>query len=145
VYIHLSVGPSWIYDTARDAFWALSQDTSDSHLLIGPFKIGHGNNYGRVQNLHAMIAEGSNDVTWRIVTGDTAEEAAEVGKSCIELSLEGEDFSAYVAAEGTWSAGRAHMEYPRTRALWCCLWLNCGGDWAYEALSLTGWLSGQWR
>lgn len=145
VYIHLSAGLSWFYDAARDGFWPFSQDTTDSHLLIGPFRLGQAGTYGRIQNLHAIIAEGSADVTWRIVIGDTAEEAADCAKSAIELALESEDFSAYVDASGTWTAGRSHMDYPRTRAMWACLWLASEGDWAYEAISMTAMISGGWR
>lgn len=146
LYIHLpSADVSWMYDTGRDGFWPFDLDTTDSHVLIGPFRLGSENHFGRVLNLHGIIASGSADVTWRLVIGDTAEAAAANGKAAIEAALAGNDFSAYVESEGTWSAGRAHMAYPRSRAIWCCLWLASEGTWAYEGVAMGAMLSGKWR
>jgi hypothetical protein len=143
VYIH-KTGLDWFYDTAREGFWPFDTEETDSHVLLGPFQLGQVNRYGRVLNLHGNIAAGSGDVTWRLVTGDTAEEAAANGKAAIVAALAEESYSDYVAAEGTWSAGRAHMSYPRIRAIWCCLWLSSSGDWAYEEAILTAIVSGKW-
>lgn len=147
VYIHLTESPSWFYDTARDQFWPFDRSTEESHLLLGPFHLGATeNSYGRIQNLHGNMAAGSEDVTWRIVTGLTAEEAAANGKAAIAAYVAGGDYSGYVAASGVWSAGRSHMTYPRTRAIWCCIWLAVdSGDWAYEAIAMTRVPSGKWR
>lgn len=142
VYIHLDSSPDWFYDTAREQFWPFNTGTSASHVLIGPFQLGEVKRYGRVLNLHGNIAKDSDDVTWHIVTGDTAEEAAANGKAAI---LAGNSDSSYVSASGTWSEGRSHMAYPRTRAIWCCLWLSSSGDWAYEDVLMTAMLSGSWR
>ena len=144
VYIH-NTGTDWFYDVERDQFWPFDTDSTDSHVLIGPFQLGQVNSFGRVLNLHGVVATGSDDVNWRLVTGDTAEAAAANGKTAIEAALADESYSTYVASEGTWSAGRGHMAYPRIRAVWCCLWLHSEGDWAYEAASLTAALSGRWR
>lgn len=146
VYIHLTKSPSWFYDTEHGGFWPFEGSTQQSHLLLGPFHIGEENSYGRVQNLQGNMAAGSDDVTWRIVTGLTAEEAAENGKSAIAAAVAGNSYSSYVAASGTWSAGRSHMSYPRTRAIWCCFWLSVeSGEWAYEAIAMTRMPSGKWR
>jgi hypothetical protein len=139
------MGISWFYDTARQQFWPYDKNRSDSHVLLGPFQLGEAHAYGRVLNLQGNIAAGSDDVTWRLVAGDTAEEAAANGKAAIEAELAGNDYSDYVEAEGTWSAGRAHITYPRTRAIWCCLWLHSEGDWAYENAAMTVTPSGRWR
>jgi len=144
VYIH-NTGTDWFYDVERDQFLPFDTDSTDSHVLIGPFQLGQVNSFGRVLNLHGVVATGSDDVNWRLVTGDTAEAAAANGKTAIEAALADESYSTYVASEGTWSAGRGHMAYPRIRAVWCCLWLHSEGDWAYEAASLTAALSGRWR
>jgi len=143
-YIH-KTGTDWFYDTARDQFWPFDTGSTDSHVLIGPFQLGQANSYGRVLNLHGVIAAGSASVAWRLVTGDTAEGAAANGKAAIVAALAGGDYSSYVASEGTWTAGRAHMAYPRIRAVWCCLWLHSEGNWAYEAANLTALVSGEWR
>lgn len=146
VYIHLSSGLSWFYDVERDGFWSFDRSTTASHVLLGPFQLGTPANYGRVLNLHSTIAEGSADVTWRLVTGDTAEAAAANGKAAITASLAGTSFASYVASEGTWPTdSRNHICYPRTRAIWCCLWLAATGAWAYEEVLMTAVLSGSWR
>lgn len=144
VYIHMS-GLDWFYDTERDQFWPFTTGTTDSHVLLGPFRLGQVNSYGRVLRLHGVMAAGSAAVVWRLVTGDTAEEAAANGKAAIVAALASEDYSSYVASEGTWTAGRAHRRYPRPRAMWCCLWLSSEGTWAYEGVAMTTVISGQWR
>ena len=145
VYIHLTTAPSWFYDTAREQFWPFDTTETDSHVLLGPFQLGEGDKHGRALNLHGNVAAGSDDVTWRLVLGDTAEDAAANGKAAITLALAAGDYSAYVASSGTWSAGRAHMAYPRNRAIWCVLWLHSTGDWAWETATLTATVSGNWR
>jgi len=135
----------WMYDTQRKAFWPYTKNSTDSHVLIGPFRLGEHNSYGRMLNLHGNIASSSDTVTWRVVTGDTAEDAAANGRAAIEAALAGTSYATYVKAEGTWSAGRAHMAYPRVRAIWCCLWLSATGDWAYEGATLTATPGRGWR
>lgn len=145
VYSHLSTGVSWFYDTARDQFWPFDLTETDSHVLLGPFRLGQADTFGQVVNLHGNIAAGSADVAWRIVTGDTAEEAAANGKAAITAALAGTSYASYVESSGTWSAGRAHMAYPRTRAVWCVLWLHSTGTWAFEEIILGAFVSGKWR
>ncbi len=154
VYIHLDKDdegediepPAWFYDTERDGFWPFDTDTTDSHVLLGPFHLGQGISYGRIQNLQGNMATGSADVTWRIIAADTAEEAAANGKAAIEAAVAGTAYSQYVAASGTFAAGRSHMTYPRTRALFVVLWLWAeSGTWAYESVSMTRSQSGRWR
>jgi hypothetical protein len=144
VYVTLASGVSWFYDTARDQFWPFTGDT-DSHVLVGPFRLGQAESYGRVLNLQGVIAAGSADVNWRLVTGESAEEAAANGKAAITAALAANPYDDYVDSEGTWSAGRARMAYPRIRAIWCCLWLASEGTWAYEGVSVTTLASGRWR
>ena len=144
VYIH-NTGTDWFYDTERDGFWPFNTDETDSHVLLGPFQLGLANAHGRVLNLHGNIAASSTDVAWRIVTGDTAEEAADNGKAAITAALAGSSYSSYVKSSGTWSAGRAHMAYPRTRAIFMVLWLSSTGSWAYETAALVATASGKWR
>jgi hypothetical protein len=144
VYI-TTTGQDWFYDTERDGFWPYTVASTDSHVLLGPIQLGQANSYGRIENLHGTTAAGSADVTWRIVPGDTAEAAAVNGKAAITADLAGTSYTEYIHAEGTWSAGRSHMAYPRTRAVWCCLWLRSEGTWAYESVAMTAMLSGGWR
>jgi len=145
VYIHLTTGVSWFYDTAREQFWPFTDDTTDSHVLIGPLRLGNVNAYGLVRRLYGVLANRSADVDWRIIKGETAEAAAADGKTAIEAAVAGNDYDDYVAAEGTWSAGRSHMAYPRVRAAWCCLWLHSEGTWAYENIVMQTLVAGRWR
>jgi hypothetical protein len=144
VYVH-KTGTDWFFDTERGGFWPFDTTTTQSHVLCGPFFLAGENAYGRIQNLHGNMATSSADVTWRIVTGDTAEQAAANGKAAIEAAVAGSDYSSYVNSSGTWSAGRSHMAYPRTRAIWAILWLSASSNWAYEAVAMTRSASGKWR
>lgn len=134
----------WFYDTAREQFWPYTKHSTDSHVLLGPFQLGQGNQYGRILNLQGTLAAGSADVTWHVILGDTAETAAANGKAAIEAALAGTSYSSYVHSSGTWSAGRNHMAYPRSHGLWCCLWLSSTGAWAWETATLEATLSGKW-
>lgn len=117
----------------------------ESHVILGPLQIGSRNEFGRLINMHAMLAAGSGTVTWRIVPGDTAETAADNAKLAIEAFQAGSDYSSYYHSSGTWTAGRAVMSYPRTRAVWCCLWLQSTAKWAYEGATIETMTSGKWR
>jgi hypothetical protein len=117
----------------------------ESHVVIGPLRLGTATAFGRLLKLHGMIAAGSGTVNWRIVPGDTAEEAADNAKAAIEAFQAGDPYASYVAHSGVWTAGRAIMAYPRTRAVWVCLWLQSTGQWAYEGAIMESTLSGRWR
>lgn len=145
VYITLTSGVSWFYDTAREGFWPYDLTEDSSHVLLGPFRLGTPRSHGRILNLHGVIATDSDDVTWRIVTGDSAEDAAANGKSAIVAYLAGNSYTTYVKSSGTWEEGRNHMVYPRIRAVWCCIWLASSGDWAYEKVAMTTTTSGRWK
>ncbi len=145
VYIHLTVSPSWFYDTARDQFWPFDTTETDSHVLLGPFTIGNTDNHGRVLSIQGTVAQASADVTWAIVPGTSPEEAAANGKLAILAALAGTSYSAYIHETGVWVAGRNHVTYPRTRAIAIVLWLSSTGTWAYESASLEALLSGRWK
>ena len=116
-----------------------------SHVAIGPLRIGQRNHFGRILNLTGMIAQGSGTVTWRIVTGNTAEEASDNAKAAIEAFQAGSSYATYVHSSGSWTAGRAVMSYPRTRAIWCCIWLQSTAKWAFEGVAMETSQSGKWR
>lgn len=136
VYIHLSSGVSWFYDTAREQFWPFDTSTTASHLLIGPLHIGGPTQHGLLQTIHGIVAANSGTVTWRVIGETTAEAACDSGKAAITADLASEDFDAYVDASGTWSAGRSYTSYPRVRTPWVVLWLSSTADWAYESVIL---------
>jgi hypothetical protein len=145
VYIHRSSGVSWFYDTARDQFWPFDTSSSDSHVLIGPIRIGSPDGFGLIQTIHGIMAAGSATVVWRIVPGDTAEEASDNGKSAITAALASSDYDEYVSSFGAWDAGRSKTGWPRARSMWCCIWLSSTGTWAYESIHLTTVPFGRWR
>ena len=146
VYIHFATDPGWFYDTARDSFWPFDTSTTNSHVLLGPFRLGGPNNYGRVLSIQGTVAQDSEGVmTWRLVTGASEEEAAANGKLAITEALDGDYSSSHVQARGTWAEGRNHIAYPKTRAMAAVLWLSAYNTWAYESVSLEAMLSGKWR
>jgi hypothetical protein len=145
VYIHLTSAPSWFYDTERQGFWPFDADETDSHLLIGPLKLGGVNALGLIQELHGIMAQSSANVTWAIVPGDTAEYAAANGKAAITAALADSSYAAYVKASGTFSAGRSITWRPRVTAMWACIWLSATDDWAYEGITANMIPAGRWR
>ena len=144
VYIH-TTGQDWLYDIAREGFWPFDTSTTDSHLLIGPLKLGNTDWQGLIQTLHGIVAEGSATVNWRIVPGTTAEEAAANGKLAITADLASNDYSSYVRGSGSWTAGRSSTERPRTSAMWAVIWLSSAGTWAYERITMQIQRAGKWR
>lgn len=146
VYIHLPGDTvSFFYDTERQGFWPFTTATTNSHLLLGPVKLGDIDHIGLINSIHGMIAAGSDPVNWRIVTGDTAEEAANNGKAAITAALASTSFSSYVKYSGTWTAGRSVTSRPRVRGMWACIWLHSEDDWAYERITMQIAAAGAWR
>jgi len=145
VYIHLTTDPDWFYDTERDGFWPFDTDTTNSHVLIGPLRLGGPDTYGMIQQIHGIMAIGSADVKWQVVKGNTAEQACDNGKAAITAALAGTAYAQYVSAEGTWGEGRSYTSWPRVRGMWCCLWLESAGSWAFESVHMTVSPSGRWR
>lgn len=144
VYIHKS-GTDWFFDMERKQFWPFDTSTGNSHVLIGPIKLGSLDSLGLIQELHGIMAASSATVNWRIVPGNSAEEAAVNGKLAIIADLAGNSYSAYVRGSGSWSAGRSQTARPRTTAMYACLWLSSAGSWAYEGLTMGIEPAGNWR
>lgn len=136
---------SWFFDTERQGFWPYDTGTTDSHLLLGPIKLGGIDQPGVINTIHGMMAAGSQEVSWRIVTGETAEEAAADGKAAITAAIASSSFSSYVKYSGTWEAGRSLTFRPRVRGMWACLWLHSEGEWAYERVTMQVATAGAWR
>jgi len=144
VYIH-KTGTDWFYDTAREQFWPFDNTDTDSHLLIGPIKLGQADRMGLVQTLTGIVAQGSDEVAWRIVPGESAEEAAANGKLAIVAALAGTSYADYVKACGLWEAGRSQTARPRVSAMWVVVWLESAGDWSYEGVTMGIEPTGMWR
>jgi len=118
----------------------------ESHLLVGPVRLWSSDEFGRLMALHGTLGADSDDVTWRLVLGDTAEAAAENAKTAVGLyQADDADYADYVFSSGTWSAGRARIAYPKCRAMWAVVWLQSAGKWAYENVTLETAPAGRWR
>ena len=100
---------------------------------------------GIINKLHGILAQGSGTVTWRLITEDTAEEAADNAKLAIEAFQAGNSYAAYVKTSDTWTAGRSLAQYPRVNGVWGCLWLQSTAKWSFEGATQEVKLSGRAR
>jgi hypothetical protein len=146
VYIHIpSASVSWMFDIERQGFWPFKVGHSGSYVAIGPMRLGDGNSYGRVIQLHGIIASGSVNVTWRIMVADTAEQVSINAKSAIETLISGGS-PANVHSSGVWTAGVNHRCYPRARGKYMILLVSAAsGNWAWEGANAVTMPSGAWR
>jgi hypothetical protein len=144
LYLH-TTGQDWLYDIAREGFWPFDTSHTNSHVLLGPLKLGSEDALGLIQTLHGIMATGSASVTWAIVPGTTAEEAAANGKLAITAALAGSSYSSYVRGSEVFTAGLSQTWRPRVSAGWACIWLSSAGTWAYEGLTIALVPSGSWR
>lgn len=117
----------------------------ESHLLVGPVQVGGEPRFGMLQSLHGVMADGSGTVNWRVVLGDTAEDAAANGKAAILAFQAGTSYAAYVASSGSWSEGRSHIAYPKVRGVWACIWLQSTARWGFERVITTTAPAARWR
>jgi hypothetical protein len=105
-----------------------------SDLFLGPFHTSREEGYeGQITEIVGALAAESGEVTWRIVVGDSAEEAVDAA----DAALNG-DRTTGVDSSGTWSAGQNRVEYPRARGAWVVIWLSSTKPWAFE--SMTAWM-----
>lgn len=117
----------------------------ESHIAIGPLRLGKANHFGRMVSIHSSLAATGGTVTWRVVTGDTAEAAADNAKLAIEAFQAGNSYATYVKASGDWVAGRNIISYPRVRSVWAVLWLQSTALWGYEGVMVDTMESGRWK
>lgn len=118
----------------------------DSHVVIGPIRPGGPARMGMVSSIRGLLGESSGAVTWRLVAGDTAQEAADNAKAAIALyQADDSGWANYVSASGSWSAGRNGIAYPRTRGIWVAIWLQSEATWAYEGIIVDIQEFGRWR
>jgi len=152
VYIHIPDTVSWLYDTERQGFWPFNVDYAGSHIAIGPLLLGDGNTYGRLIQLHGIIASGSTNVIWRVLVADTAEQVCANAKEAINTLIQVENGEIPIQAPGgvqsvgSWTAGVNHRNYPRSRGKYMILLLSAlSGDWGFEGASCFIEPSGKWR
>lgn len=116
-----------------------TSESITSNVLLGPIRLASPGTFGRVLNLCGAMGQGSGSVAWKLIAGNTAEEAAANGKAAIAGN------TSYVVASGTLVAGQSHLEYPRIRAAWVVVWLSASAPWAYESVAMEITQSGKWR
>jgi len=119
----------------------------DSYVLIGPLRVSGPDTMGLLTRIHGMIGAGSGTVSWRIIPGDTAEEACSNGEAAITAYQAGDTAAAeaYAKASGTWGEGRSQTRYPRVRAMWMCVLLMASEPWAYESMTVESRDAGRWK
>jgi hypothetical protein len=88
-----------------------------SYVEIGPLRMGETGHEGMLLELAGSLDESSGDVTWAIMSGDTAEAASA---------------SATAKVTGIWSAGRNNRVGVRVRDVACKLKLSSTARWAME-------------
>lgn len=118
----------------------------ESHVLLGPIRLASGDARDAVlAELHGLLdIESGGSVTWRVVLGDTAQEAAETAKTGVEAVQAGNSPSG-VAASGTWGDGRNLVARPRSRGVWVVVWLSSTDQWAFEAVPIVARMLGRVR
>ena len=147
VYIHIpTAAVSWMFDTERQGFWPFKVGYAGSHVALGPLRLGEGNTFGRLIQLHGILAQSSINVTWRVLIADTAEQVAANAKTAIEALVAGNS-PTNIHSSGTWTGtGANHRAYPRARGKYMVLLLSAGsGNWAYEGANAVIEPSGAWR
>lgn len=138
-----STGSLWTFEGEDD-----NGTDIQSHVLFGPFKAGSETEYSMIQSLHGTIElELDGEMTWRFITGTTAEETCQDAQDAIDNYVDGETTEALVDVVSTWTwvDGRQVMAYPRVRGLWIVLWLSSNHAWAFENLFATVRTLGRWR
>lgn len=152
VYIHIPDTVSWLYDTERQGFWPFKTDYAGSHIAIGPLLLGDGNTYGRLIQLHGIVASGSVNVIWRVLVADTAEQVCANAKDAMNVIIQVEQGEIEiqepenVQSMGVWTAGVNHRSYPRARGKYMVLLLSAlSGDWGFEGAACFIEPSGKWR
>lgn len=113
--------------------------TLESHILIGPVRIAPNDvRDALLAEVHGVVEDLTNSgtVTWRVVMGQTAAEAAEAAVADLDTYLDGGTL-VNVKASGSWVEGRNRVERPRTRGPWTVLWLSSTEAWSYEVVAIV--------
>jgi hypothetical protein len=147
VYIRIpSASESWLFDTERQGFWPFKVGHTGSYVAMGPILLGDGATFGRLIQIHGILAQSSVNVTWRVLVADTAEQVTQNAKAAIEALVAG-NTPANIQSSGVWTGtGANHRSYPRARGKFMVLLLSASsGDWAWEGARCFIEPSGRWR
>jgi hypothetical protein len=148
----VSAGELIVWDSAG-LFWTFQGEDDNgtdvqSHVLLGPFRASQGMDYTLLSLLQGSVeTEPDGSLTWRIITGETAEQACSRGQDAVNNYVAGDTTTAatYVVSSGTWSDGRSYLSHPRTRGMWQVLWLQSNDVWAFEGVTAEIEPVGRWR
>ncbi len=135
---------NWLFETEQQAFWPFKVGVG-SHIAIGPLRLGDGNTFGRLNQLHGITANGSVNVIWRVFVADTAEQVSVNAKAAI-VALVAAGTPSNVHSMGVWTAGVNHRSFPRSRGQYMVLLLSAlSGNWGWEGASARIEQTGAWR
>jgi hypothetical protein len=118
---------------------AATDDGSEiaSHVLIGPFSLSPDDTTDAVLNeIHGILSDSASSVTWRIVMGSSAEEAADMAVAGIASALAGTAISG-IGASGVWGKNRNRVVRARARGPWAVVWLSSSAAWSYESVAVV--------
>lgn len=137
-----------------DAVWTLDCEDDNgtdisSHVLLGPFRAAESPAmFANITLLNGAVeVEPDGIVTWRIVTGNTAQSAIDLATDAVNNWLDGDTTTALsvVKAIGTWRDGRSGMAHPRVRGAWVMIWLHSDSVWAFDDMLMEMAPVGNWR
>lgn len=145
-------GKMTVWD-GQTTYWQIGGTDDDgtaieSHVLFGPLRPGGTKEFGLITAIEGVMDAGpGTEVVWRLVEGNSAEDAVERAKTAIEEHMAGNTATAeqYVAAGGSWVDGRSRRNHPRMRGMWAVLWLQSSDAWAYESVVVDMLQIGRWR
>ncbi len=96
-----------------------------SLVLIGPVRLISDDTRDAILNeIHGIMADDSNEVTWSVAMGNSAEEA-------VDNAVAGT-----FVASGAWSALRNNVSRPRVRGAWAVISVSSAAQWSYEAVAI---------
>lgn len=111
---------------------AATDDGEDlaSHVLLGPIRLTNDDlTDAMLTEIHGMIGDGSGETTWKVITGNSAEDAADKAVAAM-LGAE------VTYPSGKWEGGRNRVQRPRTRGPWMVVWIQSREQWAFEAVAI---------
>lgn len=109
----------------------------ESHVLIGPVRLAPDDVRDAVlAEIHGVVDGLAGSMTWRVVMGRSAAEAAAAALDDLEAELASLATSS-VVGEGTWVEGRNLVQRPRCRGPWVVVWLSASEAWSFEVVALV--------
>lgn len=115
-------------------FDATGDEEFDSHLFIGPVRLGDVGQEGIVHSVGATVADGSEDVSWELYTGMSAEQAYQ---SAAPPTFSGK---APHFTGSKWTIdGLNYWQHPRARGRFAYIKLGDVGDerWLMEDIAVN--------